>query len=448
MQELSDTELLRQYAEGHSEAAFETLVTRYVNLVYSAALRTTGNFHAAEEVAQAVFIILAKKAGALRRGTVLSGWLYQVARLTAANFLRNEVRRVRREQEASMEPRSNEPELWPQLAPLLEDAMGRLNEKERNAIVLRFFEGRNFQEIGMALGGSKNAAQKRVAYALEKLRKFFAKRGVHSTTTIIGLTISTHSVHAAPVGFAKTISAVAVAKGVAASGSTLTLIKGALKIMAWTQAKTAVVAGIGVLAFTGITTIIVKDIDAHRVYEWQERADQSILNKVPPQATIRPSPASRLLFDDYISWGGKMEGLGYDFRDVVLTMLQIDPEHLIVSAPLPMGKFDYIANFPAPGGGAYDRNLRALEKDIERKFGLEIRPTQVETNVLFLRVQSSYAPGLRPNSDPTENVRFISRTSFSWHGGVWMLVQSLEEDLGTIVVDQTGLSRHYDINLK
>ncbi len=111
MQESSDIELLRQYADQHSEAAFETLVSRYVNLVYSAALRKTGKVHAAEEVSQAVFIILAQKAHRLRQETILSGWLYQAARLTAANFLRGEIRRARREQEADMQSCPNEPEI-------------------------------------------------------------------------------------------------------------------------------------------------------------------------------------------------------------------------------------------------------------------------------------------------------------------------------------------------
>ena len=168
MQELPDIELLRQYAEQHSEAAFETLVARHVHLAYSAAFRKTGNCHAAEEITQAVFIILAKKAHSLRRGTILSGWLYQAARLTASNFLRNEIRRTRREQEATIMSLSTEPEAWPQIVPLLEDAMGRLNEKERNAIILRFFEGKSFQEIATAFGASENAAKKRVAYALGK----------------------------------------------------------------------------------------------------------------------------------------------------------------------------------------------------------------------------------------------------------------------------------------
>src|SRR5579862_7406702 len=108
MQETADIELLRQYAELNSEAAFAELVNRYVNLVYSAAARETGNLHAAEEITQAVFIILAKKAGSLRKGTILSAWLYQTTRLTAANFLRQEIRRGQREQEAYMQSLSNE----------------------------------------------------------------------------------------------------------------------------------------------------------------------------------------------------------------------------------------------------------------------------------------------------------------------------------------------------
>ena len=111
----------------NSEAAFAALVARYVNLVYSTALRFTGNPHHAEEITQAVFIILARKAGGLLRGAVLSGWLYQTARLTAANFVKGEIRRHRREQEAYMQSILNEPEAaaWEQIAPLLDEAMGR-----------------------------------------------------------------------------------------------------------------------------------------------------------------------------------------------------------------------------------------------------------------------------------------------------------------------------------
>jgi RNA polymerase sigma factor (sigma-70 family) len=145
MDDATDMDLLRQYADRNSETAFAALVSRHLNLVYSAALRKTGNPAAAEEITQAVFVILAQKAGHIPDETILPGWLYQTARLTAASFLKSEARRARREQEAYMqtELRATAPdETWEQLAPLLEDAMGQLGEKERAAVVLRFFGGK------------------------------------------------------------------------------------------------------------------------------------------------------------------------------------------------------------------------------------------------------------------------------------------------------------------
>ena len=222
MQEMADMELLRQYVLQNSEDAFAALVARHVNLVFSAALRKTGNADTAGDITQAVFIILARKAGRLGAGTVLSGWLYHTARLTTASYLRTQIRRAHREQEAYMQSITDEPvtKAWQEIEPLLEDGMGRLGEKDRNAIVLRFFDGKSFQEIGAAVGSSENAAKKRVAHALEKLRKFFTKRGVDSTAAIIAGAISANSVKAAPVGLAKTISVVAMAKGAAAGTTT------------------------------------------------------------------------------------------------------------------------------------------------------------------------------------------------------------------------------------
>jgi len=259
MPEPDDIALLKQYADKNSESAFAELVTRYVNLVYSAALRSVGNAHAAQEITQAVFIILARKAHQLPRHTVLSGWLYQTARLTAGNYMRTEIRRQNREQEAYMQSILNEPEseAWRQISPLLDDAMGRLGEKDRNAIVLRFFENKNLHEVGLALGASEDAAKIRVNRALEKLRKFFTKRGVALSGAIIAGAVSANSVQAAPVTLAKTISAVAVAKGAAVSGSTLALVKGALKIMAWTKLKIGIISAVIVVGVATTTTTLV-----------------------------------------------------------------------------------------------------------------------------------------------------------------------------------------------
>ncbi len=123
-----------------------------------------------------------------------------------------------------------------------------------------FFENKNFAEVGAALGASEDAAKMRVSRALEKLRKFFTKRGVNSTASAIAEQISANSIQAAPVALAKAVTAVAIAKGATASISTLTLIKGALKIMAWTKVKMAIVVGTGLLVAAGTATVTINEI--------------------------------------------------------------------------------------------------------------------------------------------------------------------------------------------
>src|ERR1039457_1377149 len=248
MRDSSDMELVGDYARLNSEAAFAELVQRHINLAYSAALRHVGNAAHAEEITQAVFIILARKAASLRPDCILEGWLHETTRLTALSFLRGERRRQFREKEAYMLStlqETNDASTWNQLAPMLDEAVSRLAKKDRDAVMLRFFKDKDLREVAAALNVNEAAAQRRVLRAVEKLRRFFTNRGVALSSVAIAGAISANSVHAAPVALAKSVTAVAIAKGAAASGSTLTLIKGALKIMAWTKAKTTVVAGGG-----------------------------------------------------------------------------------------------------------------------------------------------------------------------------------------------------------
>jgi len=232
--------LLRRYAEQGSDDAFAALVTRHVNLVYSVALRRSGNPHHAEEITQAVFIVLARKASGLRQGRALSSWLFQTTRLTAANFVRSEQRRRTREQEAHMQSLANEPsaEVWTRIAPLLDDAVAALREKERRAVLLRFYEDKNLCEVGAALGISEEAAKKRVSRALEKLRMRLHRRNAAVSASLLSSLLTAHCVKAAPPTLAKVATASALSQGVATTASTLILAKGALKIMTWTKTQT------------------------------------------------------------------------------------------------------------------------------------------------------------------------------------------------------------------
>ena len=263
---LEDHELLTEFARSKSDEAFAALVERYVNLVYSTAIRFTSNRNHAEEIAQAVFIVLANKAGSLSPSVILSGWLYQATRLTAANFVKGEIRRQRREQEAYMQSESNDtdPLAWEQLAPLLDEAMGSLSEDDRNAVVLRFFENKTASEIAARLEISEAATHKRVSRALEKLRAALARRGVTMSAAMIAGAVSANSVLVAPTTLAAAISAAAV-HGTGAATSTLTLAKGALKIMAWTKAKTAATAGLVFLLISGGAALAVKTALTHRM---------------------------------------------------------------------------------------------------------------------------------------------------------------------------------------
>ena len=228
MTDVPDARLLEQFVRNGSEEAFAALVQRHIALVHSVALRHTANAQHAQDITQAVFVILARKAGSLGRRTVLPGWLYHTARLTAANLQRAETSRVRREQEAFMQSQLEESvndALWRELSPQLDEAMAGLGTSERDALVLRYFQNKSMAEVGQFLGLAENTAQKRVSRALEKLRAIFAKRGVSSTTAILAGMISANSVQAVPVTLAKSVTAVALAKGAAASITTLALAK-------------------------------------------------------------------------------------------------------------------------------------------------------------------------------------------------------------------------------
>ena len=450
MQELDDSALLREYVERDSEEAFAALVTRHVNKVYSVALRLTGNPHSAEEITQAVFVILAKKSRQLGKRVILSGWLYQTARLTAVTFIRGGIRRARREQEACMQTilNENESEAWRQIAPLLDAAMAGLNETDRHAVVLRFFDGKSLREVGTALGANEEAAKKRVNRELEKLRTFFARRGVSSTTAIIAGAISANSVQAAPVALAKSVTAVAIAKGATASGSTLTLIKGALKIMAWTKAKTAIVIGAGVLLAAGTTTVGIKEIAVRQVDElW--RVPNPNQDRAPMRVEILPAN-----FPDSVnnlgvgSHGDNWIGIGRQVRDIVRVAYGCRPGRIFFADTEPRERYDFISTLPQASGAA-------LQAELKRKLGFVGHREVRDTDVLVLKVRKSNAPGLKSpiflgRSDGCSRGHYYcDNAPISSNSGYYPgITRFLEEYFEMPVIDQTGLTQHFHIDLK
>jgi uncharacterized protein (TIGR03435 family) len=448
-----DLTLVRAYADRQSEDAFTALVERHVNLVYSAALRQTRDPEQAREITQAVFIILARKAATLSDRTVLPGWLYRTTGYVAANLRKTDLHRRQREQEAYMETLTHaEPDsTWEQLSPVLDEAMAHLRDSDRDAIVLRFFENKSLREVGDSLGIADRAAQKRISRGLDKLRAFFTRRGVLTTTAIISSALAANSVHAAPVGLAQTISAMAPVKGAAASTSTLTLVKGALKIMAWTKTKIAIVAGVGILLAAGTTTVAINNV--FRPNAWADDPKYwSLMNpplaSYPPVLILRPTRFTH--HGGLVGNGKNFVGRDLPIQELVGIAYNFFPQNAQIIFP---GDLPQVI----PGAG-YDLLLtlrsdprKALQEALAKKFGLTAHTETIITNALFERVADPHAPGLKRPSSSAE--------TSSWNGGEHSIAirnqriegfldDTVENEVGKPVSDGTGLNGRYDLQMQ
>lgn len=220
----SDVELLRCYAHTRAEDAFAELVRRRLKLVYSVALRQcAGDADLAAEVTQRVFADLARKAASLSDRAVLLGWLHRSTRFAASDAVRAQRRRHAREKKAIMlnpipEDSARDAE-WRELQPVLDDVMSELPDRDRDAVMLRFFENRGFRDVGAALRLSEDAARMRVERALEKLRRMLARRGITSTASALGVALAHHASASPPAGLASSVTTSAI--GGAAASATL-----------------------------------------------------------------------------------------------------------------------------------------------------------------------------------------------------------------------------------
>jgi RNA polymerase sigma factor (sigma-70 family) len=236
-------QLLVEFVERGSEEAFRQLVARYVDLVYSTALRLVGgDNHCAEDVAQTVFLHLSRQAPGLPADTMLGGWLHRDTCYVARNVLRSERRRRAREQEfALMESTPDHSQATlAGVAPFLDEAIDTLTQEDRADILLRFYERLDFHRLGAVLGSSEDAARMRVSRALDKLQLALTKRGVALSTAALAGGLTTEAVTAAPAGLAAAIGATTLATSAAVGGAVATTIK----LIAMTKTQAAVLAAL------------------------------------------------------------------------------------------------------------------------------------------------------------------------------------------------------------
>ncbi len=444
MQIVGDMDLVTRFVRTNAQDAFEELVSRHVNLVYSSAIRQVGDLHLAQEVTQAVFIIFARKASSLGTDTIVSAWLYRTTKFAAADALKQRRRRERREHEAYMQSTIEATAIgntWNEIAPDVDSAIATLSETDRRVILLRFFENKALTEVAGALGIQERAAQKRVSRALEKLRAFFSKRGVAVTTVTISAAISANSVQAAPAGLVPAVTTVAVAKGAAASTSTITLVKGVLKIMAWTKMKTITVTALAIILAAGTTTIVASKTlsklqsDDPRMWELNSQT----LDSLPPMLVIRPTK--------FPSSGGmvrssKQRSVGRNaaIQSLLVAAYNRSSTRMVLPSELPDGRYDYLSTVPAPE--------KALHDEIEKQFHLKSHVETRETDVLALKLKNPNASGLRAGKGSGGGIH-SSQREIAWNNMRMESVGSnMEWYFGLPVVDKTGNTRKYDMTLR
>lgn len=242
---IEDAELLRRYVEGGAEAAFAEFVERRVDFVYACALRRVGgDAHFAKDVTQQVFVAAAREASRLARHPVLTGWLYTTTRNVAAQLVRTERRRQARERLAEAMNNNDDTHLdWEQLRPVLDDALDELGDTERQAVLLRYFEGKSYAEVGATLRLGENTARMRVDRALDKLCALLHRRGITSSAAALAVALASQPGIAAPAGLAASATGAALA---GAAGGGLLSFMGMTKLQVGIAGAVIAAGGVGV----------------------------------------------------------------------------------------------------------------------------------------------------------------------------------------------------------
>jgi uncharacterized protein (TIGR03435 family) len=372
--------------------------------------------------------------------------LFKTVRFTASAQLKAAVRRQQREQEAHMNSttlQTSPDDSWKQVAPLLDEAVAQLSEKDRQAILLRYFENKSLSQVGGALAVNEDTARKRVGRAVEKLRRFFARRGVVLSAATIGAALSANAVQTAPIGLAVSISA-AAAKGSAVAASTLTLVKGALKLMTLAKLKIAAAFGTAAILAVGTTLAVERSVHSDRALaahdpiptqvesQTQEvlvaanttapaneaaaatkntaaqpgagsssseiddsawsRLDSRVLATLPPALIIRPTHFSTQpggsVGSGSSTGGERLMMRAMPFNAVIGRAYGAEASRVVLPAGTPEGKFDVLMTVP-------NGSKALLQEEIKKQFGAVATREMREGDVLVVAVKKAGAPGLK-----------------------------------------------------
>ena len=236
-----------------------------------------------------------------------------------------------------------------------------------------------------------------------------------------------------------------MAKGAAAT-STLTLVKGALKLMAWAKMKMALIVG-GVLIGASIAVVAIDDSFFELNGDKLAKAPDNVVMIRPTHFNKTGGGGSGMVGADE-----RFVGQNYTIESLIMVAYQFNQSRMMLPTNLPAGGFDYLITLRHnPKDSSQEKVRKILQDEIKKQFGLVVHKETFALNTLLLKLKTTNAPGLKltaeesfNNSAATYSVEGFSSKNYPMYG----LAQDIENRLGMPVLDQTGLTNRYAIDLR